>query len=69
MKITKSDIFFTGLIIGVLLMGLINKYRIIDKIKDVYYEHKAQIMIEMLKNYEDEDEDVITIEVDDGTVA
>lgn len=69
-KFDKTEIFLLGILAGVLILGIVIEYRIIDKIKDEYYEFKAHYLYEILETEQSKEKNVHIIEMDyDGTAV
>lgn len=69
-KFDKIDIFLLGILAGVLIIGAVNRYRVIERVMDEYYEFKANYLYEMLEREETKEKNVHIIEMDyDGTAV
>jgi len=69
-KFDKIDIFLLGILAGVLILGAVNRYRVIERVMDEYYEFKANYLYEMLEREETKEKNVHIIEMDyDGTAV
>ena len=69
-KFDKIDIFLLGILAGVLIIGAVNRYRVIESVMDEYYELKANYLYEMLQREEIKEKKIHIIKMNyDGTAV